>query len=59
MHTLVAAYVFAESEHRMSSTLLFVFVLKRILRSMRVDLFGQLFEGPALHNEALMTFVNR
>lgn len=43
----------------MSSEVLFVVVLKRVLRNMRVELFGQLLEGPALHNEALLTFVNR
>ncbi len=43
----------------MSSEVLFVFVLKRVLHNMRVELFGQLLEGPALLNEALLTFVNR
>ena len=36
-----------------------VFVLKRVLRNMRVELFGQLSEGPAPYNDALLTFVNQ
>ena len=35
-----------------------VFVLKRVLRNMRVELLSQLSEGPAPYNEALLTFVN-
>jgi len=39
-----------------SSEVLFVFILESVLRNIRVELLGQV-EGPALHNEALLTFV--